>query len=150
MNKQLPTITTCSCNFTATDTTDISNYQLNRHKAEYVWQPQMYSGHITIDTDKETTMEKEKTRLVRVIIIDPDENVPLEERILINEPEKLTDLTNQELFFQYEIQKTLDVHNTVRAKIIDKKATEKAGKDIYLEPIKIRDLRMVVVEIAVF
>ena len=48
------------------------------------------------------TIEEEDMgrRLVKVIIIDPNENVPLEDAVLYMGEEVLTDLTDQELFFE--------------------------------------------------
>jgi len=86
-------------------------------------------------------------RLIKVIIVDPDEMVPLEKCLLYSGEEKLTDLTDQELFYEIEIKDMLDDHNEVRAKIVDKTVKERTE---YLEPIKVRDLRMVVVTVAQF
>ncbi len=86
-------------------------------------------------------------RLIKVIIVDPDEKVPLEKCLLYSGEEKLTDLTDQELFYEIEIKDMLDDHNEVRAKIVDKTVKERTE---YLEPIKVRDLRMVVVTVAQF
>ncbi len=86
-------------------------------------------------------------RLVKIIIIDPDDRVPLDQCILYSGEEKLTDLTDQELFFEIEIKNLLDKHNEERIKIQDKKVKERVE---YLEPIKVRELKMVVVEVAKF
>jgi hypothetical protein len=86
-------------------------------------------------------------RLVKVIIVDPNENIPLNDCILYSGEEKLTDATDQELFFEIDIKRLLDEHNVKRTKFIDKKVKERSE---YLEPAKIRDLKMVVVGIASF
>ena len=86
-------------------------------------------------------------RLVKVIIVDPDEKVPLEKCILYSGDEKLTDLTDQELFFEIEINTILTDHNKVRTGIVDKTVKERTE---HLEEIKVRDLRMVVVTVAQF
>lgn len=86
-------------------------------------------------------------RIVKVIIVDPDDRVPLDQCILYSGEEKLTDLTDQELFFEIEIKSLLDEHNKTRVKIIDKEIKERTEN---LEPIKIRDLRMVVIDVAKF
>ena len=104
-------------------------------------------------TQQETTtgvdeMSKDpKRRMVRVLIVDPDESVPLEQALLYDSGEQVTDLTNQELFFESGIADKLKEHNDVRKKLEDK---EIKNKKSYLEPIRIRDLKMTVVEIAVF
>ena len=84
-------------------------------------------------------------RYVQVFIADPNENIPLEESVLFKGEQKLTDLTDTEL-----ISETLKAHNEKRVKWIDKEATKRAGKDVMLDPVKIRDLKMVVVTIAQF
>ena len=48
-------------------------------------------------------MANPSRRIVKVIIIDPDDRVPLEKCILFSGDEKLTDLTDQELFFEVPI-----------------------------------------------
>jgi hypothetical protein len=86
-------------------------------------------------------------RLVKVIIVDPDENLPLENCLLYSGEEKLTDATDQELFFELDIKTMLSSHNEKRVKVVDKKVKERTE---YLEPAKIRDLKMVVVNVASF
>jgi len=89
-------------------------------------------------------------RIVKVFIADSNDNLPLDKRVLYSGEEKLTDLTDQELFFEVPIADILAKHNEVRAKTVDKKQAEKFGRDIYLEPARIRDLKMVVVNVAQF
>lgn len=96
------------------------------------------------------TPEKFSMRIVKVFIADPNENIPLEKRILYSGDEKLTDLTDQELFFEVPIASLLADHNAMRAKTVDKKQADKFGRDIFLEPVRIKDLKMVVVAIASF
>ncbi len=86
-------------------------------------------------------------RLVRVIIVDPNENIPLDKSILFQGEEKFTDATDQELFFELEIRDMLEKHNEERTKIVDKLVKDRTQ---YLEPAKVRDLKMVVVNVAVF
>lgn len=94
--------------------------------------------------------ETSTRRLVKVIIADPNENVPLKDCLLYSGSEQFTDSTDQELFFEIGINNLLMEHNLKRVHFLDKQATKKAGKDVFLEPVRIRDLRMVVVEIAKF
>lgn len=89
-------------------------------------------------------------RIVKVFIADPNDNLPLDKRVLHTGAEQLTDLTDQELFFEVPIAELLTKHNAVRAATVDKKQAEKFGRDIYLEPARIRDLKMVVVTVAQF
>lgn len=85
-----------------------------------------------------------KRRLAKVFIVDTDENIPLDNAILYESEEKLTDATDQELFFEIDIQSLLKDHNEIRAKVKDKEASKEEGETVYLEPIRIRDLKMIV------
>lgn len=89
-------------------------------------------------------------RLVRVIIADTDENLPLESMILYKSDEMFTDLTDQELFFQIGIKELLEKHNALRTNTRDKKRSEKMNKEVNLELARIRDLKMVVISLAEF
>lgn len=86
-------------------------------------------------------------RLVQVFIADPDENIPLADSLLYSGEQKLTDATDQELFFEIDIKAILEKYNATRIKFINKKVKERTE---YLEPVKIRNLKMVVVNIATF
>lgn len=86
-------------------------------------------------------------RLVQVFIADPDENVSLEKSLLYTGPQKLTDATDQELFFEIDIKSIMEKHNAVRLQLVNKKVKERVE---YLEPARVRDLRMVVVNVASF
>lgn len=99
------------------------------------------------DTAKEMQVTTSTRRLVQVIIADPNENVPLEDCLIYRGDPKLTDLNDQELFFELDIRDLLAKHNEKRITFIDKKVKERVEK---LEPAKIRDLKMVVVTIAGF
>jgi hypothetical protein len=89
-------------------------------------------------------------RIVRVVIADVDKSLPVESRIIHHGIEQVTELTDEELFFEVPIVDLLKKHNELRAKTLNKADTAKAGKDVFLEPIRVRDLRMVVVDIADF
>lgn len=91
-----------------------------------------------------------KSRIVKVFIADPDENLPLEKRVIYSGEERLTDLDDQELYFEIPIKELLDKHNAARKATADKKASEKFGREIMLEAARIRDLKMVVVTVAAF
>lgn len=87
------------------------------------------------------------TRLVQVFIADTNDNIPLDKRLLYSGEQKLTDLTDQELFFEVDIKSMLDKHNEVRKGTVDKAVKERTE---YLEAARIRDLKMTVVTIALF
>lgn len=99
-----------------------------------------------------STIAKEKAavpsrRIVQVYIADPSEAVPLADSILYTGEQKMTDLTDQELFFEIDIRAILAAHNAKRAKIVNKAIKDRTE---YLEPAKVRDLKMVVVTVASF
>lgn len=98
--------------------------------------------------DPKPKQEKPVTRrLVQVFIADPDENLPLEAGLLYSGSQKFTDATDQELFFEVDIQTILKAHNDKRVTLINKKIKDRTE---YLEAAKIRDLKMVVVNVASF
>lgn len=107
--------------------------------------------HVSAPVQSELPKNKKEKpvtrRLVQVFIADPDENVPLEKSLLYSGQQKLTDATDQELFFEIDIKTILETYNGERVKIINKKVKERTE---YLEPVKIRDLKMVVVNVATF
>jgi hypothetical protein len=86
-------------------------------------------------------------RLVQIFIADPDENVPLSQCLLYSGEQKLTDLTDQELFFEVDVKARLDTHNARRTKLTNKAVKERTE---HLEPARVRDLKMTVVTIATF
>lgn len=95
-------------------------------------------------------MANNKRRIVQVFICDPNENVPLEKSLIHKGDQQLTDATDQELYFEIDLKNILTTHNLERTTWIDKEASKKSGKDIFLEPIKIRDLKMIVTTLAEF
>ena len=100
-----------------------------------------------IQPKKENTVT---TRIVKVFIADIDSNLPLASQLLYRGDEQLTDATDQELFFELDISGLLRDHNKIRTATLNKAATTKAGKDVFLEPVKVRDLKMSVVNVATF
>ena len=96
---------------------------------------------------KANTMSK---RIVKTFIADPHPAVPLEKSLLHEGEAKLTDSTDQELFFEVPIQTILEKHNAYRVTLTDKKASDQAGREIKLEPVRVRELRMVIVTLAEF
>ena len=82
-------------------------------------------------------------RVVQVIIVDDNEFVPLKDSLLFMDKPRLTDATDQELFFEIGIMDILNKHNTMRIKLKDDKKKN-------LKPARIRDLKMAVVNVALF
>lgn len=99
-------------------------------------------------TNKNINMSQK--RIVQVFIADPDVKVPVEDSLLAQTDPKMTDLTDQELFYEIDVKTALEAHNRKRVLIVDKQSTQRVGKDVMLEPIKIRDLKMTVVVVATF
>jgi hypothetical protein len=95
---------------------------------------------------EEEDMAEDTRRAVMVFIVDPDKNIPVDKGVLHRSEIFMTDLTNEELFFDIEIKKLLDAHNKYR-KTVKKKKSKKNEK---LDEIRIKDLKMVVVDLATF
>jgi|Cruoilmetagenom7_1024161.scaffolds.fasta_scaffold03732_19 hypothetical protein len=85
-------------------------------------------------------------RMVRVLIVDPDTQVPVYKSVLHDSKEILTDLTDEELFFEVDLKSAVTRHNVYRGTLKDKDG--EAGD--MLEAIRIRDLKMLVVTLAEF
>lgn len=95
-------------------------------------------------------MSTSTRRIVQVFIADANENIPLEKSLLYQDEKPfLTDLTDQELFFEIDIKSILDKHNEYRITVKDKDESTKDNPE-YLEKAKIRDLKMTVVNVASF
>lgn len=159
MNQEIPTI---GASAYASSTTALGNMQaMNMVKvtrtADAAWTQAVDDQksrriieqfqHQTRPTQEPTVMSQVNRRIVKVYIVDTDENVPLDQSVLYEGKEKLTDMTDQELFFEIDIKPLLDKHNKERVKIVNKKVKDRTE---YLEPARIRELKMVVVTIAQF
>lgn len=83
-------------------------------------------------------------RIVQVFVCDPDDNIPLDKALLYKGDPKFTDSTDQELFFEIDIKTILDAHNEFRTTLTKKNSEKK------LDAIRVRDLKMVVVNVAQF
>jgi len=108
---------------------------------------------LTVKLKEKTTSMNDQTssfRIVRVVIADPNTNVPLANRILHDSGEITTDLDDRELFFEVNIKEKLEEHNKLRATLLDKGYSKAKDKDMFLEPLRIRDLRMTVITVASF
>ncbi len=157
---EIPVLNSTTLNWvkylTATDSTSLQPYWLQSFTSPSVevdrrFFREGFQDQLNQKKKEEKPMpEKPKRRIVQVFIADTDENVPMEQALLYRGEQKLTDSTDQELFFEIPINDLLGTHNSNRSKLLNKKATEKSGKDVFLEPIRIRDLVMTVVQIASF
>lgn len=73
-----------------------------------------------------------RARIVRVFVTDPDADLPLDNCILYQGKEQLTDATDNEIFLTLGIPELLNSHNAVR-------------RSLELKDIRARDLRMAIV-----
>lgn len=89
-------------------------------------------------------------RYVQVFVVDPDSNVPIKDSILYKSEQFFTDETDMEIRHGLNLTNLLDRHNSKRIKMRNKDASLKFGRDIYLEPLKLRELKIVVSTIARF
>ena len=90
-----------------------------------------------------------KRRLVIVLIVDPDERVPVEKSVLYRSDIFLTDETNEEIYFGLNMAQMLKDHNEKRADIEDEDKST-VEKPRFLKPARISDLSWTVVELATF
>lgn len=89
-------------------------------------------------------------RIVRVVIFDPSKDLPENKRVLHMGDDMLTDKTDNELFFDVGVTELLGAHNDHRKTVVNKKASEKFGRDIFLEPIRLSELTMGILVLATF
>jgi hypothetical protein len=87
-------------------------------------------------------------RVVEIYIVDPDEDLPPEKSVVYQGERKVTDLTDSELFFELSISDLVTKHNEVRDSV--KKVDKFTGTEVSLKPIRVKDLKMMVVNIATF
>jgi hypothetical protein len=146
---ELPNIQACTVGYDSCSNNEYGNIFNRRITAPNIWD----NPPTTLITGKIKQKEKEimsSRRLVKVMIVDPNESVPLDKAVLVNEAEKITDLEDDEIFFDMDIKNILEKHNTYRITVIDKELSKTKEKDVMLEPIRIKDLKMVVLTIAKF
>ena len=100
-----------------------------------------------IPQPQEPTTMARTLRLVQVFIADTNEHVPVADALLHKGEPKFTDSTDQELFYELDIKGMLDAHNAKRTKMVNKSVKDRTE---HLEPARVRDLKMIVTEIAKF
>lgn len=92
--------------------------------------------------------EKDMRRYVQIFLADPDPRVPIDKCLIHSTEPKMTELDDNELFFDVDVRRLVDHYNeTVRTKVIDKTVKD---REVFLEPARIRDLAMNVTTIAKF
>src|SRR5215471_5879758 len=130
------------------------NAQHQFNQANLDWDQQLLRQHVLAARDnqipqqlkaQEKPMAKPTRRIVQVFICDADDNVPLDKCLVYQGEQKLTDLDDNELFFEIDIKSLLDKHNAQRTQLINKRVKERTE---HLEPARIRDLKMTVVTVA--
>ena len=84
-------------------------------------------------------------RKVQQFLTDPDDNIPLESRVLYEGDVFLTDESDQELIYRVPVQEILTKHNEYRVTVRDRRYKD---KEVFLEPARIRDLRLTTVTLA--
>jgi len=144
---EMPTISNYAMNSTVL-TSDAVNSHITASSGTGTVNWASGSG-ITVLGSEIVASNEDGKRYVQLFVADPDRKVSVEDSVLYKSEPFLTDLSDRELYFSIEVVKLLADYNKKRVKMIDKDAS-KNGRDVYLEPIRIRDLKMVVVNIAVF
>jgi hypothetical protein len=94
-----------------------------------------------------TTPATPALRIVRMYLVDPDQNLPLDRRVIHAGAEMTTDATDAELMHEVPVKEILAMHNEFRKTVRDKAVK---SKEVYLEPVRMRDLILSVVTVASF
>jgi len=96
----------------------------------------------------------EGLRLMRVLIADTDsaldDQVKPEDRVVLDSEEFWFDGSDEEVMLAFDVQEAIEGHNVMRSKVVDKEILRNHGTTSYLEPIRLDDLKIVKVEIAIF
>lgn len=117
--------------------------QAQEHKRPRSTFPSL-ADHETAEKEDEPMSDR---RLVRVLVVDPHEDVPTDSALLYDSKEVFTDKTDQELYFDVPMAKLLKEHNEKRTKVVDKSVKDRTE---HLEPARIRDLKLLVITLAEF
>lgn len=95
----------------------------------------------------QTMANVNKKRLVRVVLVDPNDNIPINRQVLYKGDETYTDQTDEELRYELNLKEILAKHNEYRVTVIDKTVKERTQ---HLEPARLRDLVFNVIIAAIF
>ena len=94
-----------------------------------------------------------KLRIVRLYLADLNFSLPLDQHIVWEKSDFMTDLDDSELLqetlIETPIKQFIDAHNERRIKVKDKTRSTK-DNEVFLEPARMRDLNLHVVTIASF
>lgn len=114
------------------------------------------SGTIAYDIVKETNQQSKgdlnmtatQRRVVNVVLIDPDQGLPVEYSQvhdfgqIVTEDDDAT--TIQELIMTGDVQAKLDIHNKVRSEQIDLDILRRTGNEVKLQPVKLKNLKWII------
>lgn len=114
------------------------------------------SGTIDYDIVKETNqqskgdlnMSNTQRRVVNVVLIDPDQGLPVEHSQvhdfgqIVTEDDDAT--TIQELIMTGDVQAKLDIHNKVRSEQTDLDILRRTGNEVKLQPVKLKNLKWII------
>ena len=90
-------------------------------------------------------------RRVKIFIADDDENIPLNKRILFESKEITTDLSDEDLLYdEIDFKKILTLHNEYRTLLLNEEKSDETGREIFLKPIKRKDLCIEIVNLVIF
>jgi len=86
-------------------------------------------------------------RMVKVFVCDPDENVPVEKCLLHESEAMMTELSNEELYFDLDLKPLIKAHNAYRKTLLNKKIRSRKE---HLEKVRLGDLRYAVLSLVEF
>jgi hypothetical protein len=98
-----------------------------------------------LQNQKEVCMK----RLVRIMVVDRCEDVPADESILFQE-EMFTELTDEEIWLSIGLEDALEKYNAKRILLLDKAISREQGRDVVLEPLRLKDVAKVITTLASF
>jgi hypothetical protein len=93
-------------------------------------------------------MSNTQRRVVNVVLIDPDQGLPVEHSQvhdfgqIVTEDDDAT--TIQELIMTGDVQAKLDIHNKVRSEQIDLDILRRTGNEVKLQPVKLKNLKWII------
>jgi hypothetical protein len=145
-NAMWPDLTTDAADAAAVATA-VNEMKLLRARAAGVAPRRMPAPTVEVVPPIIQQEDKFMRRIVRVFLIDTNESVPNDSAVLHATAEQVTDLTDQELFYEIDVKGLLDKHNAKRVTFRDKSIK---SKETMLEPARVRDLKLHVLELARF
>lgn len=83
-------------------------------------------------------------RIVQLIAVDTNINVPIERSVIYTGEDVLTDKSDAELILDMDMLKLLPAYNEYRVRVVDRDRSETSGRDIFLEPLKIDNVQFLV------